>query len=433
MTTTFSVLRFASVTCFSVGLAVPAFAQVSDSQRAGARELFKAGDQLQRAGQFADALDKFQRAQQVFAAPTNVLRIAECDAALGRLVESAEAYREVLRTPLPAGSPPAFQAAVDQARAELSQVEPKVPKLIVDVQPLGVQGPQLQIDGQSVPAALIGEPMPLDPGPHKLAVIAPGYASTEQAVDLKERDTKTVTLALNAIPGVTYAPGTSPTPNAPPPFVAGGEPPPPPPLQGPDLGPPPKRSSAGLLLGAHLGLEAIAGNVPTPESGLVSPSDVGGGGVAFGLEGGFRFARQWYLGLTVDRANFTNADASSINASAASSNSTLLALVGAFIANPDRVSFYGELSAGNRWFDVHETPIAGSSQHELFNAGELGLGLGIWIPTGRSFRLLPKISFDFSSFSASGTTSETSTSSGSRTDIVTFTSLSLSGLYNLDF
>ena len=103
-------------------------AQVSDAERAGARELFKEGDQLQRAGHFAEALDKFQRAQQVFAAPTNLLRIAECDAALGRLVESAEAYREVLRTPLPAGSPPAFQAAVDQAKAELSQVEPRVPK-----------------------------------------------------------------------------------------------------------------------------------------------------------------------------------------------------------------------------------------------------------------------------------------------------------------
>ena len=49
------------------------------------------------------------------------------------------------------------------------------------------------------------------------------------------------------------------------------------------------------------------------------------------------------------------------------------------------------------------------------------------------FRLLPKISFDFSSFSADGTASETSTSSGTRTDIVTFTSLSLTGLYNLDF
>ena len=83
------VLAFASLTSSALSGAPLALAQVSDAERAGARELFKEGDDLQRAGHFAEALDKFQRAQQVFAAPTNLLRMAECDAALGRLVESA--------------------------------------------------------------------------------------------------------------------------------------------------------------------------------------------------------------------------------------------------------------------------------------------------------------------------------------------------------
>ena len=153
----------------------PAFAQVSDAERAAARQLFRAGDELQRAGHFAEALDKFQRAQQVFRAPTNLLRIAECDAALGRLVESAEAYREVARTSLAPDAPPAFQAAVEQARAELAQVEPRVPRVVVQVQPANVPNAQLQVDGQPVPMALLGEPLSLDPGPHKIAVRAPGY------------------------------------------------------------------------------------------------------------------------------------------------------------------------------------------------------------------------------------------------------------------
>jgi hypothetical protein len=436
MSTTFSVLTLASATCLSMGLATPAFAQVSDSQRAGARDLFKAGDQLQRSGQFADALDKFQRAQQVFPAPTNVLRIAECDAALGRLVESAEAYREVLRTPLPAGAPPAFQAAVDQAKAELSQVDPRVPKLTVVVQPAGVQGPQMQIDGQSVPAALIGEPMPLDPGVHKLAVIAPGYASTEQSVELKEHDAKSVNVTLNAIPGVTYAAGTTPVPAAPP-VASGDTPPPPPALESPDLGPPPKRSSAGLLLGAHLGFEGVSGSVPTPDEGFASPSSVGAGGLAFGLDAGFRFARQFSVGLTLDRANFTNSKPSQLinDATASSSNTTLLSLVGAFIANPDKVSFYADLSLGNRWYDVRETFANGPGPHQQYNAGEIALGLGIWIPAGRSFRFLPKITFGFDSFSDGSSPANTTstTTDSSQNKIATFTTLSLVGLYNLDF
>src|SRR5579864_1482680 len=100
-------------------------AQVTDAERAAARELFKEGDELQRAGKFGDALDKFQRAQKVYSAPTNVLRIAQCQAAMGQLAESAESYRATLRLPVPPGSPKAFDLAVEQAKAELSQIEPR--------------------------------------------------------------------------------------------------------------------------------------------------------------------------------------------------------------------------------------------------------------------------------------------------------------------
>ena len=336
----------------ALGPVLPAFAQVSDAERAGARELFKAGDQLQRAAHFAEALDKFQRAQQVFSAPTNLLRIAECEAALGRLVESAETYRVVLRTPLPPGSPPAFQAAVDQAKAELSQVEPRVPRLVVQVQPPGVQSSQMQIDGQNVSGALIGEPMSLDAGAHKVVVLAPGYESAEQQVELKEHDSKTVTFALNQASGVTYSPGFAPGATGPAaPATSGPMPPPPPAIVAVDLGPPaPPSSSAGLLFGLHLGAEVAGGSVPaTDGSGnLIDPSDVGSGGLAYGLDGGLRFARHWYVGLTLDHATFNGA-----NANGAGSNTTLLAVILAIIANAERVSFYGEVGLGARWFTDH--------------------------------------------------------------------------------
>jgi hypothetical protein len=433
MTTTFSVLAFASVTCLSLGLATPALAQVNDAQRAAARDLFKAGDQAQRAGQFADALDKFQRAQQVFPAPTNVLRIAECDAALGRLVEAAEAYREVLRTPLPAGAPPAFQAAVDQAKAELSQVDPRVPKMTVQVQPTGVQGAQMQIDGQSVSAALIGEPMPLDPGAHKLALIAPGYASTEQSVDLKEHETRTVTVTLNAIPGITYAPAGTPPP---PPAVTSDTPPPPPAIEAPDEGPAPTRPSSGLVLGLHVGFEGVSGKVPTPgASGFVSAGDVGNTGLDFGLDGAFRFARRWLVGLTLDRANFSNGSSLDGSTSNASSNTTYLGVTGAYVVNPDHVSFYVELNLGARWYDVREpgaSAATGGDLRKLYTAGEGGVGIGVWIPAGRSFRILPRLGFGFAQLSEDTTTSSDTATAGDA-KFVTFTTLTVTGLYNLDF
>jgi hypothetical protein len=420
----------AAITSVLLGGAREAGAQVSDAERAGARELFKEGDQLQRAGHFAEALDKFQRAQQVFAAPTNVLRIAECDAALGRLVESAEAYREVLRSPLPAGSPPAFQAAVDQAKAELAQVEPRVPRLVVQVQPASVQSPQMQIDGQNVSGALLGEPISLDAGSHKIAVLAPGYAATEQQVDLKEHDSKTIALTLNPSPEAT-AP-TSATP--PPPPVVGATPPAPPPIVAPDLGPSePLRSRVGLLFGLHLGLEGASGEVPAPNANdPIAASNVGAGGVVFGLDGGVRFARHWYVGLTLDHASLSSGSGSDLQSSAmvsrATSNTTQLGIIFALIANPDRVSFYGEIGAAERWFDVHETTTGTASQtSQLYSGGEFTLGLGIWIPAGRSFRLLPKFTLGFGPLDGQRVNDNTTYNASA-----VFGMLGVAGFYNID-
>jgi hypothetical protein len=409
-------------------------AQVSDAERAGARELFKEGDQLQRAGHFAEALDKFQRAQQVFAAPTNVLRIAECDAALGRLVESAEAYREVLRSPLPAGSPPAFQAAVDQAKAELAQVEPRVPRVVVQVQPASVQNPQMQIDGQNVSGALLGEPIPLDAGTHKIAVLAPGYAATEQQVDLKEHDSKTVALTLNPSPEAAATSSATP----PPPPVLGATPPAPPPIVAPDLGPSePLRSRVGLLFGLHLGFEGASGKVPAPNTDVaVDSSNVAGGGLAFGLDGGLRFARHWYVGLTLDHAGLSGGNATDLQAAGvdhATSNTTQLGLIFALIVNPDRASFYGEIGLAERWFDVHETAMQGTAPppqglDHLYSGPEFVLGLGIWIPAGRSFRLLPKFTLGLGGLDGVKSSDSSSTYSAG----AVFGMLGVAGFYNVD-
>jgi hypothetical protein len=395
----------------------PAFAQVSDAERAAARDLFKQGDQLQRAGQFSEALDKFQRAQQVFSAPTNLLRIAECDAALGRLVESAEAYREVLRTPLPAGAPPAFQAAVDQAKAELSQVEPRVPKLVVQMQPAGVQNARMQIDGQNVPGALIGEPISLDSGVHKIVVLAPGYSSAEQQVELKEHESKTTVFALTAAPGAAYPSGP---PAGASPAVRGEVPPPP--IVAVDLRPPPPPSRAGILVGAHLGVAAAAGGVPLPDSSkLVEPSEVGSGGLAVGMEGGLRFDRHWYLGAILEHAALGNG-----SRQGSSSNTTLLGVVLGFIGNPDQLTFYGEIGLGTRWFSDKDSAI-NSGASALFHSGELSLGGGIWIPAGHSWRIVPKLTLGFDSFSTSPNDGSSPSS-----QLATFGMLGVAGFYNDD-
>jgi hypothetical protein len=415
-------------------------AQVSDAERAAARELFKQGDELQRAGRFAEALDKFERAQQVFGAPTNQLRIAECDAALGRLVESAEAYRAVVRTVLPAGSPPAFQAAVDQAKAELGQVEPRVPRLTVQVQPT-VDRAELRIDGQTVPSALIGEPMPLDPGRHQVAVTAPGYAPASQVIELKERESRPVPFVLQSMPMAALplppppAPISAPPPPAPPYFSAAAPAPRGVSVERPAV------SRLGLLLGGHLGGEILSGSVPVGDGKSVNADAIASAGFAFGADAGIRFARHWFVGGVVEHASLGQGNRSELGSDVVvSSDTTLAAVTFGFIGNPDWTSFYGEVGIANRWLHYRSTcpgvavtsicgPIAPADSTD--SSAEFTLGAGVWIPAGHSFRLLPKATLGLGAFNQPDQDSGAATATSAPWH--TFFMIGIAGFYNLDF
>jgi hypothetical protein len=401
---------------FSVALGVAllgacpaARAQVSDAERAAARQLFKDGDDLQHQGQLALALDKFQRAQQVFNAPSNLLRIAQCQAGLGKLVEATETYRALARTVLTPGSPPAFQTAIDQGNTELPQVEPRVPKVVV-VAPPGIPGIGMQIDGQSVPPALIGAPLPLDPGPHTIVISAPGFATAEQRVVLQERDTKTIAMALRPLPPAAVAPPQAP-PQPPPPLSSAPQPQPPaayaspapPPPPPPDRGvvpsqPPPSRT--GLVVGLHLGDQLFVPGV----NGAPNLS-----GAAYALDGGLRFGRNWYVGLTFEHAGLSG----STDGLKFQANTTTAGVVISLITNPDRVSFYLSVGGEQRWYNA-TSPLTGSQ-----SGGEGMLATGVWIPIGSSVRLLPELIASFGTFSGA--------SDGHQVYV-----FAVAGFYNLD-
>ncbi|MGH7286310.1 MAG: hypothetical protein ACRELY_32735, partial [Polyangiaceae bacterium] len=109
--------------------------QASDADRAAARDLFNKGVELQNSQKFPEALDHFERAEKVVNAPTNLLHIGQCQAALGRLVEAAEAFRATARYQLAAGAPAPFVAAQNEAQTQLATIEPRIPELKITVMP----------------------------------------------------------------------------------------------------------------------------------------------------------------------------------------------------------------------------------------------------------------------------------------------------------
>jgi hypothetical protein len=441
-----------------------ASAQVSDAQRAVARQLFQEGNDLQTAGKYAAALDKFQKAQEAFSAPTNLVRVAECQVSLGRLVEGAETYRTVIRTPLPPGSPPAFAQSVDQAKTELAQVEPRVPKLTVQVTPKDLAGLRLQIDGQVVTSALVGEALPLDPGTHKVSVFASGYATSEQAVTLAERDVKTLPFRLAPVAGVTITPAP-PLPPAPPPppSDANAQPmPPPPPVQEtrPEFVERARPANKAFLLGGRVGVETSTGdfsNGTTADSSDNKISNISSTGGTFAADAGFRFSR-FYIGLTGEYSGYSRgSDPSALVGTATAEQTVTLSswsgyagLNAAYISNPNGVGFYGELGFGHRWMNltgkVADTATGANFVQisEKLDGNEFELGLGIYVRATRNFVLIPKVTASIGSFSnasatcTAGGTGVCSTASASttftddQTSTHAFYFIGVGGYYDLD-
>lgn len=192
---------------FALGASLPVLFLCSSSfatsaaDKATARELATSGIELFRAGKYDEALDKLKRAEQLYDVPVHLLYIARAQEKLGQLVESAETYRQLDHYTLPEGAPPAWVSAQEDGRKELPQVEPRVPKLKVILEPKDVAEPNLSIDGTKVSSAVVGVERPINPGKHHVEVTANGYTTASADVQIAEKESKDVSLKIERSAG----------------------------------------------------------------------------------------------------------------------------------------------------------------------------------------------------------------------------------------
>lgn len=154
--------------------------------RMAARDLAMTGAEAFDKQDFATALDRFQRAESLYKVPSIAVMVARSLARVGRVVEAVDKYEETLRMPLDAAAPEAFQRAVADAKAEVEVERARVARLELRLQADAPARTELRLDGKLVPAALIGVPMPVDPGPHRVEARAPGRQTFRQDVTLGE-------------------------------------------------------------------------------------------------------------------------------------------------------------------------------------------------------------------------------------------------------
>jgi hypothetical protein len=199
----------------AVAVAPAARAQAPDEATlAAARQLGQEGVALYMNGDYATASDKLERAYAVVKVPTLGLWSGRAFEKLGKLVEALQRYREVTLFELKPTDPAIFRSSQSDARAAYDALLGRMPQLTVELEGASAAEVTLTIDGKSVPSALIGAAIPVNPGTHQLEARREGELASG-SLTLKEGDKRQLTLAFHPIAAVSPTEPGAETPVAP--------------------------------------------------------------------------------------------------------------------------------------------------------------------------------------------------------------------------
>jgi hypothetical protein len=206
-----SLLVLFACIAFESGVEHAAYAQ-SDADRATARALGEDGERALEAKDYKTAADRFRRADSLFHAPTLMLGLARALAGEGKFVEAQEAYNRIIREGVPATAPPVFHRALDDARKEVQQVEPRTAGLTVTVRALGggdVPNATVTIDNTPVSSASLGVRRLVDPGEHIVKASAEGFKPAELRISVTQGGSADAPLTLEKDLSAATGPSTT--------------------------------------------------------------------------------------------------------------------------------------------------------------------------------------------------------------------------------
>lgn len=194
MPTRYSIL--AAMLLASTLLATAAMGAPTDADRLTSRGLAYQGQAALAKKDYATAADRFSRADALVHAPTLLLGLARAEAGLGKLTSAQAKYSQILREGVPRGSPAVFAQAVASARQEIKRLEARIPSVVITVK--GPSTAAVTLDGTPIPAALLGDKRPVDPGAHVIRATADGFEAREVSLTLTEGKKENVTLELQS-------------------------------------------------------------------------------------------------------------------------------------------------------------------------------------------------------------------------------------------
>ncbi len=193
----FQILGWLTVTGFVVS--APAGARASEpsaSELNVARRLFEEGAELARQGRWPEAAATFRKVIAIKDTPGVRFHLARCEEEQSRLVEALLEYdraQELLGAGMKA---PDVGNLLGPARA---RVQARVALLTLRVPP-EVTSAGVEMDGIPLSPSVIGVPLPVNPGKHRLSAVAAGRVSQSVELELSAGESREFSFGLTATP-----------------------------------------------------------------------------------------------------------------------------------------------------------------------------------------------------------------------------------------
>lgn len=384
-------VTLALVACFASTTSIARAQMTEGEKKAAARAAYTEGVDLQDKGRPAEALARFEAAQKLFAAPTHLLHIAECQTLTGKLVEASETYETLIRIPLGPGSAEAFVRAQEQGKAELAVLRERIPSLRVTIrpEPQTLQELQVRVNDAAMPTELVGIARPVNPGMYRLTASASGWSTPAPTnIEVRERDQKRVELSLQQGIQASAPPAAPASYGAPPPYE--------PTTMKPKEGP----STTGLLFGLRGGALVPGGDVD--KTTRFEDFASAGGGLGVDVIG--RLAKIFLIGGTLELATLGEPDARPLAAGTrpeVATRSVSYGLFAGIMPDVDKVTFVADAGFGRR--SIHQTRALTDAtrvqrrSEVSYDGLEIAIHAGVSFPAG-PFRIVPKAGFAFGQF-----------------------------------
>lgn len=201
------IVSFAVTAGVALGAPRPALAaEPTPSEISVARRLFEEGKAAEDAQRWPDAADKFRQAAAIKDTPGIRFHLARCEEERGALVEALVEYdraRELIEGGVKA---PDVERLLRDARERVRAKVALVTLRLAD----GTQNVSVSVDGKPVSASVLGLPLPINPGRHRVQAAAPGRTPYDKELQLGTGEVREVALELPFATTAPAVPATSP-------------------------------------------------------------------------------------------------------------------------------------------------------------------------------------------------------------------------------